>query len=145
MTPLTSLKQIAIAAARKRSIDEALFQALIHHESGNWNEQAQRYEPAFYKRYIEPLNITDTNEARLRATSIGLTQIMGQVAREQGYTGSLASLFEPKANCEQGAAKLARCLQKALGDVREALLHYNGGANRDYPDLVLAHIEEYRR
>lgn len=138
------LRAIAVAAAEKHGLDHVLFQALIHHESANWSEQAQRYEPGFFRKYVEVMNLADTNEARLRATSIGLTQIMGQVAREQGFTGPLASLFEPAANCDQGAIKLAHCLKKAMGDVRDALLHYNGGGNRSYPDLVLAHMDEYR-
>ncbi len=45
---------------------------------------AKRYEPAFRARYVEPQGLPD-EEARWRATSWGLWQLMGQVLVELGY------------------------------------------------------------
>lgn len=135
--------ELAKKVADKYAVDPALFCALIRHES-SWDPRATRYEPAFYDRYISHMAMLTVDEKRLRATSLGLCQVMGQVAREQGYTGQLEGLFDPETNMEHGAKKLARCLKRATGDVREALLLYNGGGAEEYPDLVLQFIEEYR-
>ena len=71
-------------------IPEKLLAALIQTESGG-NEHAIRYEPAFFKRYVEGKSVQtfgacslDT-ERMARATSWGPLQIMGAVARELGY------------------------------------------------------------
>lgn len=84
-------------------------------------------------------------EMQLRATSFGLTQIMGQTARELGFDGTyLSELFEPDVNTRVGFRKLKLSLLRKNGDVHAALLEYNGGSNLQYPDLVLAHYETYK-
>ena len=147
---IVEMRKIAIATANAQGIDPVLVQAVCHHESGNWRTWAGRYEPAFYSRYIEPMVKVKTfglcsvdTERTWRATSFGLMQIMGQTAREFGFEGEfLTQLCDPHAGIEFGCRKLARCLKLKSG-VRAALLSYNGGGDLDYPDKVLAHMEEY--
>src|SRR5262245_59806469 len=90
---------LAKAAAARHGLDPALVCAICHHESEGWQPWAFRYEPAFYAKYIEVMVSLPATEKRARAFSYGLMQIMGQVAREQGFTGkSLGELFDPAVN-----------------------------------------------
>lgn len=72
------------------NIPEQILAALIQVESGG-NQYAMRYEPAFFKRYVEgkPVQAFGAcsleTERTARATSWGPLQIMGAVARELGY------------------------------------------------------------
>ncbi len=158
--PPLDLLAMAHDAARAHSLWPELVCAIIEQESA-WDGWAVRYEPAFYKRYIEPqlarpnaenanqparagrAPLSDT-EARARAFSWGLMQVMGQVAREQGFSGrSLAQLCDPATGLGVGCRVLAAKLAAAEGNVVRALLLWNGGGNRDYPDVVLARTHRY--
>lgn len=148
------MMKIADATAARHGLDPALVKAVCHHESAGWNTWASRYEPGFYTRYIVPMPnaqrfgtvVSDGTERRARATSYGLMQVMGQVAREQGFTGEyLTEMCDPAVGIEQGCHRLKAAMNRAGGDVRKALLSYNGGGNPDYPDLVLKHYPEYKQ
>ncbi len=86
------IRQIAHDAAGKYNLPENLILAIIDVESGG-DPWAIRYEPAFYTRYIvgKPTKVfgpvSKETEQKARATSWGLMQIMGQVARERGFSG----------------------------------------------------------
>ncbi len=137
---------LAEQAAQAHGLDPVLVKAVCHHESGNWKPWAIRYEPAFYTRYISSMTGLSETEKQGRAFSYGLCQIMGQVARELGFSGTyLTELLDPVPNLEYGCKKLARCMKNADGDVRKALLSYNGGGNLAYPDLVMKLMKQYTR
>lgn len=137
------LISLARLTAKAHGVDPALFCAVIHHESADWKQYASRYEPAFFKRYLESMNLSDT-EKYSRAFSYGLTQLMGQTAREFGFKGEYCSeLFDPYVNLEFGCRKLADCLKHEGNDVNKSLLRYNGGSNPNYPNLVLQHLVDY--
>jgi soluble lytic murein transglycosylase-like protein len=139
------LQAVAVSIALDFGLDPALVCAVCHHESGNWNPWAIRYEPGFYHRYIDSMKGLSDTEKQARACSWGLMQVMGQVAREQGFDGPyLSELCDPRQNIRHGCKKLAKCLDRANGDVRTALLGYNGGGNPGYPDKVLRHLKEYQ-
>ena len=134
------------------TLDPALVCAVCHHESAGWNTWASRHEPAFYIKYIEPMvdlktfgpTCSRATERMHRATSYGLMQIMGQVARERGFSGEyLTELCDPAVGIEYGCKELARRMKNANGDVTKALLGYNGGANPEYPKFVMTHYQEY--
>jgi soluble lytic murein transglycosylase-like protein len=73
-----------------------------------------------------------------------LMQVMGQTAREHEFAaGSLASLCDPAIGLDVGCRVFARKLGAARGKVEQALLFWNGGANRSYPAEVLARIPRY--
>jgi soluble lytic murein transglycosylase-like protein len=150
--PPPDLLALAHDAALAHALWPELVCAVIEQES-SWDRWATRYEPAFYTRYIEPqmarpdaqraATLSDT-EARMRAFSWGLMQVMGQVAREHGFAGnSLAELCDPATGLDVGCRVLAAKLAAAEGNVVRALLLWNGGANRDYPDAVLARTHRY--
>ena len=146
-SPSPDLLNLAHAAAHAHNLWPELVCAVIEQES-QWNCWATRYEPAFYKRYIEPLLVRidppNETEARMRAFSWGPMQVMGQVAREHGFAGpSLAQLCDPVTGIEFGCRVLAAKLSAAEDNVSRALLLWNGGANPRYADSVLARASKY--
>lgn len=157
------LVALACRAAGAHELWPALVCAVVEQES-SWNPWALRYEPMFYERYIatrltrrppdshapELGALTsaeipnDATESRARAFSWGLMQVMGQVAREHGFTGaSLASLCDPAVGLEIGCRVFAAKLAAAEGNVTRALLLWNGAGNQDYPAAVLARAPHY--
>lgn len=154
MTP--EERTLAESVAARHSLPSDLVCAVIEQESA-WNRYAMRYEPEFFNRYMTRMVATSQfdpakpsgaaskmTEAHARATSWGLMQIMGQTAREFGFKGIFFSeLCDPGTGIEFGCRKLARCIEKHPGDMRNALLAYNGGGNLAYPDEVLARRASY--
>ena len=118
----------------------------ICEQESSWNADATRYEEAFYLHYIEPMvlsqELLDMTEAKNRATSWGLMQVMGEVARELLYTGPFP-FVEPGEGIRIGCEKFARCVAAAKGDMVAALLRYNGGGNPNYPRQVIAKSASY--
>lgn len=147
MTPPTELIALAREAAARHQLYAELVCAIVEQESA-WNPWAIRFEPAFLSRYVAPLytnNKISATEAYARSFSWGLMQVMGQTAREHGFTGaSLAELCDPVAGLEAGCRVLAAKLAAAEGNVERALLLWNGGANKEYPAQVLALTARYR-
>ena len=136
MMSIDQLRAVARSAAIAAGIDPGLVQAVCQHES-SWNPWSVRYEPVFYQTYVSHMKLPET-EKQTRATSWGLMQIMGQVAREKGFDGKyLTELLDPLTGVTYGCKKLKECLDKERGDVRSALLRWNGGGNSAYPDYVI--------
>jgi len=138
---------IARSTAARHGLDPDLVCAVIEQES-SWRTYEIRYEPEFFERYCFPLfknpQITAT-EARARAFSWGLMQVMGQTAREFGYAGNLPELCAPEAGIEIGCKVLAHKLAVNEGNVRQALTAWNGGANPNYAEEVLTKSAKYRK
>ncbi len=154
VVPNPQLVSLARAAAAAHNLYPELVCAICEQESA-WNPWAIRYEPAFYEKYIRPLvdsgrlspspGISAATEARARAFSWGLMQVMGQVAREHAFAGaSLAELCDPPTGLGVGCRVFAAKLAAAEGNVTRALLLWNGGANREYPAEVLARADKYK-
>jgi soluble lytic murein transglycosylase-like protein len=143
----TELIALARTTANSHTLDPSLVCAIVEQESG-WNPWALRYEPTFFTRYVAPLveaqNLS-TTESNARATSWGLMQVMGQVAREHSFVGrSLAELCDPATGLVTGCQILSSKLSAARGNVDQALLLWNGGSNEAYPNEVLARIGSYQ-
>lgn len=135
------LKDKAKYYARLHGLEGALVCAVVEQES-NWAPWAIRYEPAFQTRYVEPQNLGPT-ETVARSISWGLMQLMGEVARELGFQGKLASLCDPDTGLEWGCKHLKAKLDAHGGDVTAGLLAWNGGGNKEYPEQVLARTGAY--
>jgi soluble lytic murein transglycosylase-like protein len=72
-------------------------------------------------------------------------QVMGQVARENGFTGPyLTRLCNPEVGLDVGCKVLRRKIDASGGDLQKGLLRYNGGGNPDYADEVRARITKYQ-
>jgi soluble lytic murein transglycosylase-like protein len=132
--------------AAEHGLEPALVCAVIEQESA-WEQWAVRYEPGFLSHYVAPLYTAgklSATEAYTRSMSWGLMQVMGQVAREYGFSGaSLAELCDPGVGVEFGCRVLAARMVRARGDVTAALLAWNGGGNPDYSVEVLARKRNY--
>lgn len=142
LSTIEARKALARKFASVHVLDPALVCAVAENES-SWNPWSTRYEPGFFHRYIEPLNLPG-GEAFMRATSWGLMQIMGQTARELGFDGRfITELCDPDTGLEYGCRKLKHCLDAKAGDVDKALLMYNGGGDLHYPERVKSRMEKY--
>ena len=137
-----------IALARQEAAEHQLYPELvcaICEQESAWNPWAVRFEPNFYDLYVAPLaragKLAGETEARLRACSWGLMQVMGQTERGHGFYGRfLVELCDPGVGLEIGCRILAARLAAAEGNVTRALLLWNGGGNPDYPAQVLARV-----
>lgn len=127
---------LANEAADRHGLDRSLVQALVEQES-KYDTWSYKWEPAFQRHYIQPLGLSDT-ETVARSISWGLMQVMGQSARELGFKGWLSKLNDPETGLEIGCQWFKVKLQKAGGDVHQALQLWNGGGNPTYADEVLA-------
>ncbi len=126
------IRKVIENKAKEFGIDPDLVESFVMVESSG-RPNATRYEPAFYKHYILPMllnNAITPNEARGRATSYGLMQIMGQVAREKGFTGKFEELFEPETNLEWCLKHLKRFIDKYAPNLDDAIASYNAGSPR---------------
>ena len=142
-SPLLALARKAAAA---QSLDPVLVCSVIEQESG-WNPWAMRYEPLFFNRYVASLytnNKISASEAYARGFSWGLMQVMGQVARENGFDAPfLSALCDPEQGLAIGCKVLKKKLDAAAGDATRALLAWNGGGNSTYAAQVLARRPHY--
>ena len=137
--------------AREHGLEPALVRAVVQVESGG-DPWAVRAEPAFYRTYVQPMNLSDTEE-RARSISWGLMQIMGEVARELGFAGKyLSALCDPETGLRYGCMHLKRFLDRH-GTVERAVAAYNAGSprmangrfvNQDYVDKVMAAVGRVR-
>jgi len=126
------IKKIATEKAEEFGIDPALVQAFIMVESSG-NPLATRYEANFYKRYIAPMlheNAITLEEATGRATSWGLIQVMGQVAREKGFKEPFETLLIPEEGLHWGLKHLKRFIKKYPDNLDDAIVSYNAGSPR---------------
>lgn len=152
-----NLHSLISVIATRHHIPPELARAIVAVESGG-NPYAMRYEPAFYERYIRgkgyavPRQASRPTEEIARATSYGLMQVMGQVAREQGYVGPyLSELCDVQIGLEYGCQVLdghSRALPAPQYGWDAVCAAYNGGrgavkspgvySNPEYPAKVLA-------
>lgn len=147
MTPgAERLVSLARTAAESHDLDPSLVCAVIEQES-SWNPWAMRYEPAFFAKYVASLytnNKVSASEAYARGFSWGLMQVMGQVARENGFTDRyLSGLCDPATGIDIGCRVLRKKLDSAQGDTVKGLLAWNGGGNPNYAVEVLARRSSY--
>lgn len=130
------------STASWHALEPSLLLALAEQES-SFNTWAMRYEPSFYEHYVRKNYPTLNTEAAARSTSYGLCQVMGEVAREMGFTGPfLTMLCDESTGLDYGARMLHKCITEA-GTVSAGLLRYNGGGNPQYAAQVLEKQKKY--
>lgn len=150
-----TLIQLAKDTAMRHGLTPEIVCGVCARESG-WDSWLVRYEPGFEKRYGETViaeaqkfvtsvkfTVTWATEIKQRCMSWGLAQIMGQVARERGFVGPLAQLCEPATGLAFACKHLAAYLKISGGDIRAALLRYNGGGDPEYPEKVMTLAAKY--
>lgn len=145
----SKLKTLIDEKAEKYSLDFEIVASVIWQESKG-RQWAFRFEPAFFEKYISnqsplighvPHTISLQSEKIARATSFGLMQIMGQVARERGFEEKeLTQLLIPETNLEWGCRFLYWCFKVNLLDKAKALNRWNGGGDKVYSERIFEHI-----
>lgn len=132
----TKLRKKVLFYAKKYKLPFELVASIILTESAG-NRFAYRYEPGFFEKYLKdktasqltgrfPSVISRETELHARATSWGLMQIMGQVAREFGYENDhLHRLTTVDDGLEFGCRKLAKCFRQESSEL-VAIARYNG-------------------
>jgi soluble lytic murein transglycosylase-like protein len=155
--PANIVPVIELAAATHK-LPADLVRAIVQVESSG-NTFAIRYEPNFLLTYVKKdvktFGASRDTERISRATSWGLMQVMGQVARELGCTEPfLSSLCEPVTGLECGCRLLARLRDKYLEKHGwdGVIAAYNAGSprrdesgeyvNQPYVMKVLKHFKE---
>lgn len=141
---VTDCKSIAISAlggdlqtiienqATLAGLDPILVKAMVEIESGG-NSFRTKVEPNWQYRfksgYFAKMNkITVDTENVLQSMSWGLLQVMGTVAREQGFEQPLTMLCIPEIGLEQGIKKLSKLMLKYNNNVDHAVAAYNAGS-----------------
>ena len=129
------------SVARKCKLPASLLAAFIQEES-QFDPFAIRTEPHYLKKRKVIAEArswsrkhrgvpTYETELFLRASSMGLMQPLGQVAREQGFKARfLSALIEPYNSLDEGAKHLRDKIIRYKGDTLSAISAYNQGNNR---------------
>ena len=105
----------------------SLLKAQVMVESSG-NPNTLRYEPAFFETYIKGNpNAKAWAYGPFAACSVGLLQIMVEVAVEMGYGGRPEGLFNSSTGLLWGCKKMQSLVHAAGGVYRTALAAYNGG------------------
>lgn len=129
--------EIARTKAREFEIPLHIVLAVIKKES-DFNNMTYRYEAGWRYHYnIEQFSrMTKTSfnsEKHLQATSWGLMQVMGTVARELGFFGYFTELCDPGTGIHYGCKKLKSLMDK-YSTLDDAIASYNAGSPRRLPN-----------
>ena len=122
--------------AEAEKIDPYLVAAIVQTESGG-NPWTVRFEPKWryflhVREYADSNLITVKTEEIMQATSWGLMQVMGTVARELGLKDIITRLTDPDVNLSYGCKKL-RMLSWNAETESDVIAAYNAGSVRKTP------------
>jgi soluble lytic murein transglycosylase-like protein len=155
------LDALIIRGSEAFRLDKNLIRAIIMVESSGI-PNAIRFEKDwryFYnvRAFADKLEIPFKEEEKNQATSWGLCQTMGTVARELGFTDKLEMLLIPEIGVFYGCKKLQKLFQSKMcrGDEERVIAAYNAGSPRmteggqwenfKYVDKVFRYLREYRK
>lgn len=121
-------------AAIDAGLPISIVRGIVMQESSG-DPSATRYEPGFFRRYIDKLGLS-SEEGRGRSTSWGLMQVIGETAREMGMTADFSALLDPRVGLYWGCRHLKKLKDRYLkqygwGGVVAA---YNAGTPRKRKD-----------
>jgi soluble lytic murein transglycosylase-like protein len=134
-------------------VSPAIVCGIISQES-SWKPDAERYEPAFRKRYVEKTYPNATEQRKIElSTSYGLMQTMGLVYCELGFSaGTILDMKKPWIGIGVGTLKLSRLFTR-YGAGKDAVAAYNAGSprrtetgeyvNQSYVDKVFGYSEQF--
>lgn len=132
------LIQLAREKAAMSGVNPELLLAIIQTES-SFDPWVVRFEPRysyfwFPRESASQCNILEETERNLQATSWGLCQVMGGVARELGFEKMLTQLVVPENCIYIGCLKIKQLMQR-YGEESESdiIAGYNAGSARKLP------------
>lgn len=140
------------AAAKKHDLWPDLVRAIIEVESGG-DPLAMRFEPEWrWHLDVTIPGVSKATERNQQATSWGLMQVMGTVAREHGFLGQfMSALCDPAMGLDYGCRHLSKMMRRYEGSVWHAVAAYNAGTakldvsgrfvNQAYVDKVRVALE----
>jgi len=151
---VTAIWQTVQSVAERHGMDPVLVLAIIEQESG-YETHAIRHEPGYRwlwpkpSQVKAPSGVSLATEKNQQATSWGLMQVMGAVAREHGcelpFLTALCS--SPALGIEYGVRHLAK-LKRRWSFRCDFISAYNAGhptqSNARYVSEVLARIERLK-
>ena len=153
------IKSAIKRSSREFDLDPSIIYGICQTESA-MNPYAIRYEPGFFKRYIESNDmvlkqaqkikgVSTLTELRMRAVSFGLMQVMGQTARERGFDKTfLTDLCKPWIGVEYGCRIFNIKLRK-YEVLSMAISAYNAGkpveSNQAYVNKVLRYAKDWNK
>ena len=150
-----SQDELVVTMAGSYQLPVVIVRAMVEHESVGGIPAAMRFEPDFYKRYLEgktpdfrPDGSSWDTERIGRAISWGLMQVMGETARVVGFRGWFGELLTPAVGLEWGCRYLRRLADRYLADGGwpTVMRAYNGGPGKrhqmdsPYPGKILVLI-----
>jgi len=123
---------------------------IVCQESSGWTNRKPRYEPGFFQRYILKIPGLGTEERKGRATSWGPMQVMGQTAREMGYTAPFQNMLVLEIGLYWGCRYLKRLKARYFDEYgwEGVIAAFNAGSprkrngryvNQPYVDGVMWH------
>lgn len=115
-------------AADRHGLPRGLVKAVVMAESA-YDTFAIKFEPQ-YRWFFGNVAAMSPTEKSGQATSWGLMQVMGAVAREYGYAGSLVKLSVPEIGIEYGCLHLKRFHQRYPENWQDVIASYNAGSPR---------------
>ena len=107
------------------TLDPLTVEALVLVESSD-NAWAMRFEPAWYARMMKTAPTLTITEWAQQAFSWGLMQLLGVVAREEGYHGDLGQLLDPGTGLRWGCQHFQH-LMRSVATEAEAIRAWNVG------------------
>jgi soluble lytic murein transglycosylase-like protein len=140
-SPLVPFQSEIEHVSEEYHIPAALIAAIIQEES-SFTEWSERFEIVYardrrVKREANAWSRTHSGipsmqtELYDRARSMGPMQVMGEVARKQGFSARyLSALFAPQNSIEQGGRLLRHLLDRYHRDTLAAISAYNQGSAR---------------
>lgn len=151
---ITTFDALIAEMAESLGFDKVLLQAFVCQESGG-DPWACRIEPGYLVNEVVKWarqwsqnhkgNPTVQTELYLRSSSFGLLQIMGQVARENGFTRRyLTELFVPHENLGLGCRLLQKRQAKAA-NLDHLIWMWNAGMGSKPPSPDNAYVASVKR
>lgn len=123
---MTPYRDLIESVAGGHGLDPSLVEAIVIAESSGHTD-AFRFEPGFYRRYLEGKPEFAGQNPRRVSSSYGLMQVMYTTAQQYGFKDNPEALFVPMTGLQYGCLHLRRLLAWSGGDERKAAAAYNGG------------------
>jgi len=120
------------------------FKGPLIHQEGEFYQSRWKY-PDNPKGWSEVVGSTHATEGIGQATSWGLCQVMGTVAREHGFNRWFPELCQPEIGIEYGCLHLKAKMRRYGSDPSRAYAAYNGGSVRMTPGGMFENQENVDR